>query len=75
MQYGLIRGALQQVCAVLMVLLLLASSSAFASPAMQWVQKMSDAMRELSYQGTFVYQHRNLLESMEIVHVRDERAP
>ncbi len=73
MQYGLIRGTLQQVCAVLMVLLLLASSSAFASPAMQWVQKMSDAMRELSYQGTFVYQHRNLLESMEIVHVRDER--
>jgi len=43
----------------------------FADPAMQWVQKMSDAMRNLNYQGTFVYMHQDQLESMQISHFRD----
>ena len=45
---------------------------AAADPAMDWVQKMSDAMRNLSYRGNFVYMHENQLESMEIAHYRDD---
>ncbi len=63
----------QLVTGGLFVLLLMASASAVASTAMDWVQKMSDAMREQSYRGTFVYQHKNQLESMEITHIRDNR--
>jgi sigma-E factor negative regulatory protein RseB len=33
---------------------------------------MSDAMRNLSYRGNFVYMHGNQLESMQIAHYRDE---
>jgi sigma-E factor negative regulatory protein RseB len=39
--------------------------------AMDWVQKMSNAMQEMSYQGRFVYLHNGQLESMSVVHVRD----
>ena len=39
---------------------------------MDWVQKMSDSMRNLNYQGDFVYLHDNQLESMQISHYRDE---
>ena len=55
--------------------LTLMGSCAFASSqneAMQWIQKMSRAMQELSYQGRFVYMHNGQLESMSIVHVNDE---
>ena len=38
---------------------------------MEWVQKMSDAMRNLNYQGTFVYLHNNRLEGMQITHYKD----
>jgi sigma-E factor negative regulatory protein RseB len=48
------------------------SAPVFAEPAMEWVQKMSDAMRNLSYRGNFVYMHGNQLESMQIAHYRDE---
>lgn len=41
--------------------------------AMEWIQKMSMAMQELSYEGRFVYQHNNQLESMSILHVNDEQ--
>ncbi len=47
------------------------SAPVFAGPAMDWMQKMSDAMRNLSYQGNFVYMHENQLESMRIWHYRD----
>ena len=50
---------------------LLASAPAIADPAMEWVQKMSDAMRNLNYRGNFVYLHGNQLESMQIEHYRD----
>jgi len=49
----------------------LVSVPVFADPAMDWVQKMSDAMRNLNYQGDFVYVHENHLESMQISHYRD----
>jgi sigma-E factor negative regulatory protein RseB len=45
---------------------------ASAGAAMDWIQKMSDAMRNLSYQGNFVYIHENQLESMSIFHVNNE---
>ena len=41
--------------------------------AMSWVQKMSSAMQDLSYQGRFVYLHNNQLESMSILHVNDSQ--
>ena len=44
---------------------------AFADAAMDWVQRMSDAMRNLNYQGTFVYMHEHRLEGMQISHFRD----
>ncbi|MFA9419694.1 MAG: MucB/RseB C-terminal domain-containing protein [Gammaproteobacteria bacterium] len=43
-----------------------------ASPAMDWVGRMSNAMRNLSYQGNFVYIHENQLESMSIFHIKNE---
>lgn len=49
----------------------LASTAVNAGAAMDWVQKMSDAMRNLSYQGTFVYMHENSLEGMKISHFKD----
>lgn len=55
--------------------LMLMGTVSFASSqddAMQWIQKMSRAMQELSYQGRFVYMHNGQLESMSIVHVNDE---
>jgi sigma-E factor negative regulatory protein RseB len=65
---GSLRGALLP-----LVVALLASTPASADPAMAWIQKMSDAMRNLSYRGNFVYMHENQLESMEIEHYRDEQ--
>ena len=47
------------------------SAPVLADPAMEWVQKMSDAMRNLNYRGNFVYMHGNQLESMQISHIRD----
>jgi len=49
----------------------LASTPVIADPAMDWVQKMSDAMRNLNYQGNFVYMHNNRLEGMQISHFKD----
>jgi sigma-E factor negative regulatory protein RseB len=40
--------------------------------AMKWIQRMSHAMQQYSYQGHFVYLHDGQLESMSIVHVKDE---
>lgn len=40
--------------------------------AMEWIQLMSEAMRNLNYQGNFVYMHENQLESMSITHTRTE---
>lgn len=39
--------------------------------AMDWVQKMSIAMQDMSYKGKFVFLHSNQLESMSILHVND----
>ncbi|MCU7797081.1 MAG: MucB/RseB C-terminal domain-containing protein [Candidatus Thiodiazotropha sp. (ex Myrtea spinifera)] len=34
----------------------------------QWLERMMDAVQQLSYQGTFIYLHDNQLETMRIVH-------
>ena len=50
---------------------MLISVPVMADPAMDWVQKMSSAMRNLNYRGNFVYLHDNQLESMRISHYKD----
>ena len=68
------RGGKLKILPVTLVALIvttLASAPAFADQAIEWVQKMSDAMRNLNYRGNFVYLHGNQLESMQIEHFRD----
>ncbi len=56
-----------------MLLVLLAGvGQASANPAMEWIEKMADSMRNLSYKGNFVYLHENQLESMSILHIKDD---
>ena len=50
---------------------MLISVPVMADPAMDWVQKMSSAMRDLNYRGNFVFMHENQLESMRISHYKD----
>ncbi len=57
---------------VLFAVLVAGIGQASAGPAMDWLAKMSDAMRNLSYQGNFVYIHENQLESMSIFHIKNE---
>ena len=56
----------------LSLILLAGITQVSANPAMEWIEKMSDSMRNLSYQGNFVYLHENQLESMSILHIKDE---
>ncbi len=37
-----------------------------------WFEKMTQAVHNLNYQGTFIYLHDNQLESMQVTHVTDE---
>jgi sigma-E factor negative regulatory protein RseB len=57
---------------ILSFILLASIAQVSANPAMEWIEKMSDSMRNLSYQGEFVYLHENQLESMSILHIKDE---
>jgi sigma-E factor negative regulatory protein RseB len=59
------------------VLLFLASMVPALAPAanltaMELIQSMSEAMRNLSYRGNFVYMHDNQLESMSIMHTKNK---
>jgi sigma-E factor negative regulatory protein RseB len=63
---------LPRTIAALLLLSSAFSASASADTAMNWVQKMSDAMRQLNYRGNFVYMHGNQLESMRISHMLDD---
>lgn len=38
-----------------------------------WLDRMNHALSNLDYQGTFVYQHDNQLDSIRIVHIVNER--
>ncbi len=59
---------------------LLLASPAVASPpdagnqyeqARAWIERMAAAMRDMSYQGTFVYVRGDEIETMRITHVND----
>lgn len=41
--------------------------------AANWIRLMSQAMDELTYEGTFVYIHGDEIETMSVVHDHDER--
>jgi len=69
---SLMRFSLFNQLAFAALILLSSSSSASTGEAMDWIQKMSIAMREISYQGRFVYLQNNQLESMSILHVKDD---
>jgi len=43
-----------------------------SSEAREWLERMTTAMSELSYQGTFVYVRGGEVETMRITHVSDE---
>jgi sigma-E factor negative regulatory protein RseB len=43
-----------------------------SSEARAWLERMSAAMSQMSYQGTFVYVHDDVVETMRITHVTDE---
>jgi len=54
---------------LLCLLLVAAAVAAHAeNPARQWVDEMSEALRNLDYDGTFVYLHDGKLEAMRIIH-------
>ena len=43
-----------------------------AENAADWIRQMSRAMDEQTYEGTFVYLHGNMVETLRIVHDHDE---
>jgi sigma-E factor negative regulatory protein RseB len=60
----------------LAALLLAAALPAVAgsnSDAAQWLERMSAAMSQMTYQGTFVYVQGDEVETMRITHVSDEQ--
>ena len=71
-RYDMILGIRFKLLAALLLLLSPALGQADARSAMDWIQFMSDAMRNLNYRGNFVYMHENQLESMSISHMKDE---
>ncbi len=61
---------------VLLLLILLSVSGTTmagnASVARHWLERMSKAMSQMTYQGTFVYVRGGTVETMRITHVADE---
>jgi sigma-E factor negative regulatory protein RseB len=45
-----------------------ALASADAAEAQRWLERIPEAVRELNYEGTFVYSHGGDMEAMRIVH-------
>lgn len=58
------------VVAVLSNPLLAWSEHPTADEAREWLSKMSSAIKNLDYEGTFVYAHGSTLEALSIVHSR-----
>ncbi|NNJ94503.1 MAG: transcriptional regulator [Halobacteria archaeon] len=57
---------------LLLALLLCCSQAVAADAARQWLHGMSEALKTLDYDGTFVYQHDGRLDVMRIVHRVDD---
>jgi sigma-E factor negative regulatory protein RseB len=49
----------------------LSFQSASAQDAQNWVSRMSQAVEQLSYQGTFLHMHGGQVETLQIVHLND----
>lgn len=63
----------------LVILMLVSTSVVVASDkadtsdnARQWLDRMTQAIKTLNYEGTFVYIHDNQLEAMHIIHSNNE---
>lgn len=46
--------------------------AAQAEEAQRWLERMTNAVKTLNYQGTFVYNHQGRLETMRLIHRADE---
>ena len=60
---------------ILVAVLLGSSGSALAAGGdepREWLERMSAAMSQMSYQGTFVYVQGDNVETMRITHVSDQ---
>ena len=55
-----------------LAMLLCCSQAIAADTARQWLTGMSEALKTLDYDGTFVYQHDGRLDVMRIVHRVDD---
>lgn len=56
---------------LLMLLTFGAAAQEIPNEARDWLQRMVRAVKELNYEGTFVYAHGNQLEAMRIIHGAD----
>ena len=63
-------------CKALLLLVIFSCSSTVAAgdsvQAREWLERMTTAMSQLTYQGTFVYVRDGAVETMRITHVTDE---
>lgn len=48
------------------------AADAASNEAIAWLQKMASAARQANYQGIFIYQHGNSVETARITHLVDE---
>jgi len=51
--------------------LLLGPAGALADEPAEWLGRMDQALRELSYEGLLVYVHGGAVESLKLIHTRD----
>ncbi len=60
---------------LLLIFISVSSPLLAANPdqARDWLERMALAMSQMNYQGTFVYVRSNVVESMRITHVVDEK--
>ena len=66
------RVADSHIYTILVALLVVSPVANAAESAYDWLMKMSSATRNLSYDGTFVYQHDDQLEAMRVIHLVDK---
>jgi sigma-E factor negative regulatory protein RseB len=64
-------GFRQTMVGVVLLCISLPALASDYSEAREWLERMTDAMRDLSYQGTFVYLRGQHVETMRITHVKD----
>lgn len=63
---------LKQLFFALLIFPVSVCSADTSAEAVAWLEKMAIAMKTLNYEGTFVYVHGDQIESMEIIHSKNE---